>query len=394
VAALAVAASDGEAPPGHLPRHVLQQEEKPTMSKLPVRLALATVLVVTLAALAGAQAPGTACTSPLDPACNHLKCYQISDTPITARMPKTPLLQLDNQFGRELVFRLQPVLLCVPTQKSCCDQSGANCSPSNCNPDPVPAPALPHFKCYKIKVKTCTNPTCATLAKFSKGTQVMLEDQFGKEGPIPLGQPKMFCAPASKIVGPTTTTTTSTTETTTTTLGCHLDPLSNQCTGPCPPTAPAGSQCALLSSGQCGCVAPPVCCECTNSCVVRDPGPGPPGCNTVPNATCNASGTACGCGLCRDPAAPTLTCTRTLCSATQPCPSNLVCDPEQCPTPCDPCAQPASCNPLSCITPDGLASHCATTPEGCGCCGPTGAFCSRDGDCCSNVCNASSQTCN
>src|SRR5262249_27024952 len=246
-------------PPSRVPRRVRQPEEKSTMSKLPVRLALATSLVVTLATLAAAQAPGTACTSPLDPACDHLKCYQIKDTPITA---KVPLLQLDNQFGREVVFRLQPVFLCVPTQKSCC-KAGA-CSPSNCNPNPVPAPALPHYKCYKIKAKTCTTPSCAKLANFSKGTQVILQDQFGREDAVPLGPPKMLCAPASKIVVGQTTTTTSTTETsttetttstsTTTTMpGCHLDPLSNMCTGPCPATAPAGSQCALLPSGQCGC---------------------------------------------------------------------------------------------------------------------------------------------
>src|SRR5262249_48292836 len=158
-----------------------------------------------------------------DPSCNHLKCYQIKDTPITG---KVPLLQLDNQFGREVVFRLQPVFLCVPTQKRCCDASGANCSPDNCRPNPVPAPGLPHYKCYKIKAKTCTTPNCATLTNFSKATQVILQDQFGREGPLQLGTPKMLCAPASKmVVGQTTTTTTTTTSTTTTTLGCHLDPL-------------------------------------------------------------------------------------------------------------------------------------------------------------------------
>ena len=57
------------------------------------------------------------------------------DTPITGR---TPLLQVDNQFGREAIFRLQPVLLCVPSQKACCDTSGS-CSAANCAPNPVPA---------------------------------------------------------------------------------------------------------------------------------------------------------------------------------------------------------------------------------------------------------------
>ena len=38
--------------------------------------AIAAGLVAVLGVLpARGQAPGTACTSPLDPACNHLKCY-------------------------------------------------------------------------------------------------------------------------------------------------------------------------------------------------------------------------------------------------------------------------------------------------------------------------------
>lgn len=367
------------------------------MSKLPVRLALATsLLVATLAAPAAAQAPGTACTSPLDPACNHLKCYQIADKPITG---KVPLLQLDNQFGREVVFRLQPVFLCVPTLKSCCI-AGANCSPSNCKPNPVPAPALPHYKCYKIKAKTCVNANCATLANFSKGTQVLLRDQFGSEGPLALGPPKMLCAPASKIVvGQTTTTsTTSTTTTTSTTipLGCHLDAASNACGGPCPATAPPGSKCELLPSGKCGCVAPPVCCECQGAACFNTNGQCPTGCTTVPNGSCNSVTGACSCGLCRDPASPTLACTNIPCSTSQPCPSNLICDPAQCPGPCDPCAQGAACNPVACLRPDGTSSQCRpsqSTPPACSCCGPTGAFCTTDFDCCSLICNVSAQTC-
>jgi hypothetical protein len=350
------------------------------------------MLVGALATRAAAQAPGTACTSPLDPACNHLKCYKINDVPIKAT---APLLQLDNQFGREVVFRLKPVFLCVPMLKSCC--VAGSCSPSNCQPNPVPAPALPHFKCYTIQAKTCTNANCATLGSFTKGTQVLLRDQFGPEGPLALGPPKMLCAPASKIVvgQPTTTTTTSTTSTTSTTLGCHQDPLTNQCTGPCPPTAPAGSQCALLPSGKCGCVAPPVCCECPGAACTNTNGQCPTGCNTVPNATCNAATGSCGCGLCRDPASPTA-CTNIPCSTSQPCPSNLICDPSHCPTPCDPCQQGAACNPVSCLRPDGTNSQCRQTqlpPISCECCGPAGGFCTSDADCCSGICNVATQTC-
>src|SRR2546428_1552787 len=110
------------------------------MSRMRLPFLFAVVLVASLAGSAAAQ--GTACLTPNDPACNHLKCYQISDKPSTV-VSKVPVVQLDNQFGKEVVFRLQPVLLCVPSQKSCCDSAGANCSPMRCLPNPVPSPALP-----------------------------------------------------------------------------------------------------------------------------------------------------------------------------------------------------------------------------------------------------------
>ena len=34
-----------------------------------------------------------------------------------------------------------------------------------------------------------------------------------------------------------------------------------------------------------------------------------------------------------------------------------------------------------------------STPGACSCCGPTGAFCTTDFDCCSLICNVSAQTC-
>jgi hypothetical protein len=166
------------------------------MSRSPVPVALLAALI--LGALATpAAAQGTACTTPLDPACNHLKCYQIKEKASTV-VSKSPLLRLDNQFGREVVYRLQAVLLCVPTQKSCCNATG--CSPANCNPNPVAAPGLPHLKCYKIKAKFCpaSDPTCASPVAFPKNNLVNLRDQFGTVLNVPVGNPRMVCVPVDK----------------------------------------------------------------------------------------------------------------------------------------------------------------------------------------------------
>ena len=366
-------------------------------------LSLAVGLLTIVGALpARGQALGTACTSPNDPACNHLKCYKIKDKPIVGTTPSSALLQVDNQFGRELVFRLQPLMLCVPSLKSCC-VNGAACSPTACQPNPVPAPGLPHLKCYKIKAKTCLNANCAKLTAFPKNIQVLLRDQFGPEGPLQVGPPLMFCAPVDKVVvgQPTTTTTTittttTTTSTTTTTLRCHLDAATNACTGPCPAGAPPGSQCAKLPSGKCGCVAPPVCCECPGQPCFDTNGQCPTQCAATPNSTCNATG-HCGCGTCFDPnAGPAGACTNIPCSTSQPCPAPLFCNPAQCPAPCDPCAQGAACNPVSCLRPDGTNSQCRLSgpaPATCSCCGPTNSFCTTDFDCCSLICNVSTNSC-
>lgn len=371
------------------------------MSRFRVPLALvASLLAGGLAARAGAQGTNPACTTPLDPNCNHLKCYQIKDTPIVGTVPQ--LLQVNNQFGPEAIFRLQPVFLCLPTQKACCNATG--CSATNCPPNPVPAPGLPHFKCYRMKVKSCTDPNCTNLAKFARGKLVNLRDQFGLEQNVAVGAPKLFCAPVDKqVVGqPTTSTTTSTTitqtTTTTTTLPCHFDPAANACSGPCPPGSPPGSQCQLTGPGKCDCVRPPVCCQCTGSagpvCFdTNNPCPAP--CTTAPNATCDSNTGQCGCGFCRDPASPT-GCSTISCSTSQPCPSGLVCDPVHCPTPCDPCSgQTGTCNAVQCIRTDGTVSQCHPVAGGspCGCCGPPNAPCLTDAECCSNICNSTTQSC-
>src|SRR5713226_7442125 len=168
------------------------------MSRLRFSSILAAVLLLAgFAGSAAAQGTVNACTQPLDPACNHLKCYAIKDT-----LPTAVTIQVDNQFGREKLVLAQAVLLCLPSQKSCCNAAG--CSPTNCQADPTPAPGLPHLKCYKIKGKTAcaaSDLTCATVAGFPKKTiQVNLHDQFGPEGPLPVLGPKLFCTPVDKQV--------------------------------------------------------------------------------------------------------------------------------------------------------------------------------------------------
>ncbi|TMA55251.1 MAG: hypothetical protein E6J75_12335 [Deltaproteobacteria bacterium] len=123
------------------------------MSRPYARLALAAGLIAGLLARpAAAQPAGTACTNPMDPACTHLKCYQIKDKPSTI-VSKTPVLQVSNQFGTEVLYRLQPFLLCVPSVKACCCPgspgclAGASgCAVANCAPNPVNAPGPSHSR--------------------------------------------------------------------------------------------------------------------------------------------------------------------------------------------------------------------------------------------------------
>lgn len=379
------------------------------MSRRPVTLTLSTFLLLAAFALpAAAQGTPVACTSPLDPACNHLKCYQIKDKPSTV-ISKSPVLQIDNQFGREVIYRLQPVLLCVPSQKSCCCPGpscapGAvqGCFPSNCQPNPNPpgAPGLPHFKCYKIKAKACTTATCATVSGIpaTKGVLVNLRDQFGQELNVPVGKPVMLCAPADKqVVGQTTTTVTTTTQTTTTTIICHFDssPTVNGCVGPCPPNAPAGSQCVQTGPGKCDCIPPPVCCQCNGAsgpACFDTTNPCPAGCLAVPNSDCDPVTRQCTCGFCIDNG----TCSGIPCSPSQPCPVGTTCDPHDCPRPCgDSCTtQPLPCT-SQCQRPDGTIAQChqQAGTTSCSCCGPAGSFCTTDFDCCSLVCNVTAGTC-
>src|SRR5215470_6193360 len=91
----------------------------------------------------------TPAAAQFDPKYDHLKCYKIGGPAVVTAV------QLDNQFGKERVFKLVPQFLCVPTLKTCiaadksCGQPGA---PSG---DPVR-----HFKCYKVAAKECIAADC------------------------------------------------------------------------------------------------------------------------------------------------------------------------------------------------------------------------------------------
>lgn len=226
-----------------------------------------------------AVAQPLACNSPnvFDPQCNHLKCYKIRGPSFAVS------LRLDNQFGRERVFKLIPELLCTPTQKECCDAAG-NCSPTNCAQDPSanqPAP-VDHFKCYKIQVKQCT-PT-ATAASFDctkltgrfppapPNIVVRLRDQFHVEDNVKVGPPRLLCVPVIKeVISPTTTVPVTTT--TTTTRPCGGGGPGGACAGDCP----TATDLCLFNRTTMSCDCLP------------------------PQAACSQQTAACNVGLCPDP---------------------------------------------------------------------------------------------
>jgi len=278
-----------------------------------------------LAALVLGLAPSA--VAQFDPQHNHLKCYRIKGKPIAVN------LQLDNQFDRERVVQLTPVLLCAPTQKTCCAPgatAATPCQPIPCPADPSPNQPAPvdHFKCYKVKPTQCLSPTtvndCATPGRFPKNVfEVTLTDQFHTEDVV-VGLPQLLCTPVLKaVVRPTSTTTTSTTTTTicanppcvptttTTTIPCRNTAAAGQppmCAGDCPPQL----ACVFISStGQCMCETPcalsgTACNQqfCPNAVQKCQPNAtNPCGCCNFPGAPCS-TGTDCCSGTCM----ATLTC--------------------------------------------------------------------------------------
>ena len=220
------------------------------------RLALLATLAVAFTA--------PAARAQFDPLHNHLQCYKIR-----SRMKPAKTVMLNDQFGNSVAAVLTPVLLCLPTQKTC-DIAGG------CGQDPEPAVPVRHFKCYKVKVpRSPARPA------------VVLTDQFGTET-VQVGAATLLCTPVLKIpVGQTTTTSTSTT-TSTTTPFCTLitTGVAPLCGGSCPdPTA----TCADVPGAGCRCVTPPA--PCGGSPVGGVCG----GLCTDPALTCQLVGAACQC---------------------------------------------------------------------------------------------------
>jgi hypothetical protein len=206
-----------------------------------------------VALLCGLLLAGSA-SAQFDPQHSHLQCYQIRGKAITQRVIT------DDQFGRSLVVKLSPTLLCLPTQKSCCAPSTAGvCIPTTCPTGPIQPTPVPHFKCYKVAARTCLDAACTKLAGFKNGSIVVnLEDQFGFEGNIRVNRPQLLCAPVEKTVITPTTTTTSTT-TTTTLQPCKAPDTTGLCGGSCPEQ----TSCVATGPATCDCV--PIQKQCTGS---------------------------------------------------------------------------------------------------------------------------------
>jgi len=188
-----------------------------------------------------------------DPRHSHLECYQIRDKSITKE------LITEDQFGRLLIAKLTPALLCLPTQKTCCQPSAAGvCVPTTCPTGPIEPSAVPHFKCYKVSARACLDPTCTKVTGWKSGSVVVnLEDQFGPETNIKVGRPQLLCAPVEKKVVSTTTTTTTPNTTSTTLQPCKSPTAAGLCGGSCPPQ----TTCLATSPTSCDCV--PVTQHCT-----------------------------------------------------------------------------------------------------------------------------------
>ncbi len=276
-------------------------------------------LSVALAAGLIVGALATPAVTQFDPLHNNLKCYKINGPSLGVS------LQLDNQFGRERVFKLVPQFLCLPTQKTCCDPAQRDqCVPKPCNPEPSPNQPAPvdHFKCYKIQVKQCTPTTgggfdCSKLTgRFPPAPPaiaVTLRDQFHDED-VTVGPPKMLCVPVLKIrQGTTTTTTQPVPTTTTTTIPCHFQPGAGGpgvCAGDCPPPlacvnvgSPTMPQCTCetpcgMQGAACTGFCPGQAQQCATTPTI------PCGCCSIAGAPCASNGECCS-NTCN---AATLTC--------------------------------------------------------------------------------------
>ena len=129
-------------------------------------------LVIPLALLLALSA-GTA-RAQFDPAFNHLECFSIKPADGQRFVHRT--VDVETQFGvHTAVIVKKPHRLCLPARKT-----GGGV-------DPLPPTAVPHFLCYKVKVR------------FREKNDVRLTDQFGTLRER-TSRPQLLCTPAVKTV--------------------------------------------------------------------------------------------------------------------------------------------------------------------------------------------------
>jgi hypothetical protein len=109
-----------------------------------------------------------------DPAFDHLECYSIKPSPGQRFDRRT--VDVETQLGvHTAVIVKKPDRLCLPAKKT-----GGGV-------DPLPPTAIPHFLCYKVKVR------------FRVKQDVRLTDQFGTIRER-TSKPQLLCTPVVKTV--------------------------------------------------------------------------------------------------------------------------------------------------------------------------------------------------
>jgi len=109
-----------------------------------------------------------------DPAFNHLECFSIKPAP--GQRFESRIVDVETQFGvHTAVVVKKPQRLRLPAKKT----GGGT--------DPLPPTAVPHFLCYKVKIR------------FRAKQDVRLTDQFGTLRER-TSKPQLLCTPVVKTV--------------------------------------------------------------------------------------------------------------------------------------------------------------------------------------------------
>jgi len=104
----------------------------------------------------------------------HLQCYQAKGPQLGTQVA------VQNQFGSQRLLVQQARTLCVPSEK--------RKPKKQFRPIQVP---IDHFQCYDVQPQT-------PLQRFGTLPPVTLNDQFGREQNVTVGDPKRLCAPVQK----------------------------------------------------------------------------------------------------------------------------------------------------------------------------------------------------